>query len=125
MTVTKKAKRVTKKKETPKLESKKLSEPDDLHIYIGEAQQVELMTHSEGWLIIERDLNDYREKIGSRLAYINPESEKYDEARIQYIASDKLIKMVEDYAENKRRAMELLERLENPQSIIPLDVDNG
>jgi len=100
------------------------SEPANLRIFIAEAQQVDLMRRHPGWEILERDLEKYRGDIGARLAYLNPETLEYDEARIMYLASDKLLKMVEDYATNKRRALEFLEKLDNPSDNIILDVDN-
>jgi len=100
------------------------TEPEDLRIYTAEAEHVNLMTASEGWAILSRDIAEYKEAIGSRLAYMNPNGKEYEDARIIFMASDKLIKMVEDYAENRRRALELLDKLDNPEENIILDVDN-
>ena len=100
------------------------TEPEDLREYVAEAELVDLLTRTEGWGILQRDLEDYREKIGARLPYLNPKTVEFEEARIFYIACDKLLKMVEDYAENKRRAIELLEKIDNPKENIILDVDN-
>ncbi|KYK26433.1 hypothetical protein AYK26_07505 [Euryarchaeota archaeon SM23-78] len=114
-----------KKKVLKPVPQPKPSEPEDLRVYVAEAEQVDLMTRTEGWNIIQRDIEDYRDKIGSRLAYLNPKTLEYEEARINYLAADKLLKMIEDYAENKKRAIELLEKIDNPQENIVLDVDNA
>lgn len=118
--------RVNKKKtQKAKPVQAQLSEADDLRIYAAEAELVNLMTRHEGWRIISRDLEDYREKIGSKIAYLNPKTTEFQEARIIYISSDKLLKMIEDYAENRKRAVELLHKIDNTQENIILDVDNG
>lgn len=101
------------------------TEPDDLREYVAEAEQVDLMARHPGWDILRRDFDIYRNEIGSKIAYLNPKSLEFEEARILYIAIDKLIKSVEDYRENKRRAIELLEKIDNPKENIILDVDTG
>ena len=113
-----------RKKKRVELKPQSLSEPEDLRMYVGEAEQVELLTRQQGWEILRRDMDDYRERLGASLPYMNPKTATFEDARILYIASDKLIKMVEDYAENRRRAIELLQKIDNPQENIILDVDN-
>ena len=100
------------------------NEVDDLRIYAAEADQVELIKKTQGWGILERDLVRYKDEISARIAYLDPKSKEFSEARILYIASDKLLKMFDDYSENKKRALELLNRLENTKENIVLDVDN-
>jgi len=101
------------------------NEIDSLREYTLEAEQVELLRQHNGWLILERDLEQYKAEIGEKLPYLNPKSPEFQEARILFIASDKALKMVEDYIENRRRALELLNKIENPKENIVLDVDNG
>jgi hypothetical protein len=108
-------------KEIPKIAE--TSDVSDLQEYALQAEQVELLKRNNGWLILESDLNHYKREIGEKLPYINPKSQLYEDSRILYIASDKALKMVEDYIENKKRALELLDRLTNPE-VIALDVDN-
>lgn len=115
-------KKATVKKTRAKPRAK--PEPADLRAYVAEAQFVDLMTRTEGWAIIRDDLEQYKTTIGEKLAYLNSKTPEYDDARILYIASDKLLKMVEDYAENKKRAVEYLKRIDNPQDNIIADVDN-
>lgn len=100
------------------------TEPEELREYVAEAELVDLLTRTEGWGILQRDFEDYRQKIGARLPYLNSKTIEFEEIRILYIACDKLLKMVEDYAENKKRALELLEKIDNPKENIVLDVDN-
>ena len=107
-----------------RLPEKTDNEVDSLREYALEAEQVELMTRHNGWVILEQDLNFYKNGIGEKLPYLDPKSKDFTEARILYIAADKLLKMVIDYAENKKRALELLERIDNPKQNIVLDVDN-
>lgn len=114
---------IKKKKKKVELQPQSLSEPEDLRMYIGEAEQVGLLTRHPGWEILRRDMEDYREKIGTTLAYMNPKTPAFEDARTLFIAADKLLKMVEDYAANRSRAVELLERIDNPQENIILDVD--
>jgi len=99
------------------------NEVDSLREYAVEAEQVELLRQNSGWQILERDLNAYRDAIGGKLAYMSPLSKEFDDARILFIASDKILQMVSDYSENKKRAMELLDRIDSPEKIV-LDVDN-
>jgi len=100
------------------------NEVDSLREYILEAEQVDLLKRNSGWLIIERDFNQYKDEISSKLAYLDPKSAEFREARILYISADKLLKMFDDYAENRKRALELLNRIDNPKENIILDVDN-
>lgn len=99
-------------------------EQGELREYIAEAELVEMLKANPGWEVISRDFKEYKEQIGSKIAYLNPNSKEFEEARILYIASDKSLKIVEDYIENKKRAMELLFKLDNQQDNIVLDVDN-
>jgi len=66
----------------------------------------------------------YREGLMSKLAYMNVSRPEFDEMRRLYIASDKLISMVEDYKVNRDKAVEYLNVLDNPEISIALDVDN-
>lgn len=100
------------------------NEVDSLRDYILEADQVDLLKQHNGWSIIERDFNQYKDEISSKLAYLDPKSKEFAEARVLYISADKLLKMFDDYAENKKRAVELLNRIDNPDKNIILDVDN-
>jgi len=99
-------------------------EMDGLRFYVAEAEKVELMSFTPGWVILERDLTTYKEQISEKLAYLDPDTKEYKDARILYIASDKILKIVNDYAENRRRALELLHKIDNTQDNIVLDVDN-
>jgi len=100
------------------------NEVDSLRDYILEAEQVDLLKRQNGWNIIERDFKQYKDEISSKLAYLDPKSKEFSEARILYISADKLLKMFDDYAENRKRAIELLNRIDNPRENIILDVDN-
>jgi len=100
------------------------NEVDSLREYTLEAEQVDLLKTHQGWQILERDLNQYLDEIGAKLPYLDTKSKEFREARVLYLAADKLLKMVSDYAENRKRAVELLERLDNTKENIVLDVDN-
>jgi len=100
------------------------NEVDSLREYALEAEQVELLKRQPGWLVIENDFIRYKDSIGSELAYLDPKSKEFSESRILYIAVDKLLSIFEDYATNKKRALELLERIDNTRENIVLDVDN-
>ena len=78
-----------------------------------------------GWAVIERDVLRYREGIMQKLAYTNPRRLEYEEARILVIAVDKLLALVNDYETNRENAIDMLNKLENPDTMITLDVDNG
>jgi len=118
-------KRVSLKKVVPvKTVEVPQDEMEELRFYVAEAEKVSIMCASPGWEILERDLNQYKSHISEKLAYIDPYSPAYEESRILYIASDKILKMIADYAENKRRALELLYKIDNKQDNIVLDMDN-
>ena len=76
------------------------------------------------WAILKRDLLGYREDIVANLAYADPSKPVHREARILFIAIDKIFALVSDYSENKIGAIKMLEDLQNPTTIIPMDVDN-
>lgn len=106
-------------------ERKTNNELDSLREFSSEAELVEQITRQPGWAIIERDLCAYKEQISKNIVYLDSGSKEYKEARILYIAADKVTSLFNDYAENKKRALELLNKIDNPQENITLDVDNG
>lgn len=118
----KKSKESIEPLETPKVDK---PEPEELRSFVNEAEQVSLMTRHPGWEILRRDIDDTRSKIGNKLAYFNPKTPEFEEARITYLSLDRLIRTIEDYAENRKRVLELLDKLEHPKDNIVLDVDNG
>jgi len=97
---------------------------DELLEYIEEAEKVRLMTTTEGWNIIKNDISRYLSEIGNRLPYLDPASKEFYDSRLLYIASDKLIKMVEDYEFNRKKAEELLLKLNTQENVVMADVDN-
>lgn len=98
--------------------------PEELEGFVREANEVKVLTQQAGWGIIERDVGEYRFGIGNKLAYLNPKRPEYEEARILFLASDKLLALINDYESNREKALELLGKLENPNLTIALDVDN-
>jgi len=76
-----------------------------------------------GWAILVRDLTLYRDGIAKKLAYLSPKKPEFDEARIMFLAVDKLFDMVEDYQENRDRAIELLNKMDNPDLAVTMDID--
>jgi len=115
----------TKKTLKLKVQTKhKFESAEDLEGFIKEASEIKNLTETKGWHILERDLMDYKTRIGQQIAYLNPKSPQFEEARVLYIASDKLLAMVSDYEENRAKAIELLTKLENPNLAVAMDVDN-
>ncbi len=101
-----------------------LNEVDSLREFTLEAEQVEILTKQDGWRILERDIEQYKNEKYLRLAYLDPRSKEFVEARTLYLAGAKLLELVNDYSENRKRALELLERINNTKENIVLDVDN-
>ena len=97
---------------------------DSLRDFVLEAEQVELRKNYNGWTILERDIKQYKSEQYTKLAYLNPKSKEFYEAKVLYLAGVKLLELVNDYAENRKRALELLERIDNTKENIVLDVDN-
>jgi len=67
---------------------------------------------------------EYQSGIASRIAYLDPSKPEQREARILFIAVDKVFNLINDYAENKTKAQEMLEKLNNPDTTVTMDVDN-
>ena len=99
-------------------------EVSDLREFALEAEQVGLLENHNGWRILQRDFSLWREGLLNKLPYIDPKTKEFGDARILLIVADKLITITQDYAENKRRYLELLERIDNTKENIVLDVDN-
>lgn len=115
-----------RKKETvSEMSPKDSTEVESLREYAAEAEQVELLLVHPGWMIVSENIKAYRKQIGEKIAYLQPETKEFKEARITYIACDKVLKIVEDYIENKKRVLELLAKIDNPQENIILDVDSN
>lgn len=108
----------------PKTSVETNNEVDSLREFASEAELVGQLQTQPGWAILERDLTQYKNEISSKLAYLNTKSKEYSEARLLFIASDKLFSLFNDYAENRKRALELLEKIDNTKENIVLDVDN-
>ena len=100
------------------------NEVNDLREFALEAEQVGLLENHNGWKILLRDFSLWREGLLNKLPYIDPKSKEYSEARILLIVADKLLTITQDYAENKKRYLDLLERIDNKKENIVLDVDN-
>jgi hypothetical protein len=100
------------------------NEVDSLREYASEAELVGQLQKQPGWEIIERDLTQYKNEISSKIAYLDPKSKEFSEARVLFISADKLFSLFNDYAENRKRALELLEKIDNTAENIILDVDN-
>ena len=98
--------------------------PNDLEEFIREASEVKNLTQNLGWAILERDLNLYRDGIAKKLAYLNPQRPEFNEARVLFLAVDKLFDMVEDYQANRDEAIALLNKIENPDLAVVMDIDN-
>jgi hypothetical protein len=107
----------TRDQETP------TQKTEDLNEFIREASEVKSMTMHSGWNILTRDLLEYRDGILERLAYIDPSKTEHKEARILFIAIDKIFNIVNDYQENRVKAVELLNKLQNPELTVAMDID--
>ncbi len=116
--------RTTKLKPQLQLGSRPTPNPSDLEDFIREADEVRALTASRGWSIIERDLNEYRNQIISKLAYLDPSKLEHKEARVLFIATDKVLSLVNDYEENRVKAIEMLNKLNNPDLAVTMDIDN-
>lgn len=104
--------------------NREIHNPNDLEAFVREASEVKQLTEHAGWAILERDLTLYRKEISRKLAYLNPKRPEFNEARLLYLAADKIIGMVNDYQENRDIAIELLEKMANPDLAVAMDVDN-
>jgi len=126
-----KSKQVKRRKRVKKPEVRKddfthikASMPENLQAYILEANEVQQMTQHPGWVIIERDLKSFRNTIIDKLVYSSPKSREFDENRVLFVGIDKILALVNDYNINREKAIEELEKLNNPDVAIQLDVDN-
>jgi hypothetical protein len=107
-----------------RLVSLKDRDPKDLEEFIREADEVRTLTNQTGWNILARDLTNYRNQIIDRLVYLDPSKPEFREAKILFVAIDKLFAIVNDYEENRVKAIELMEKLNNPQLAVAMDIDN-
>ena len=107
----------------PRTADQETPSPNDLEAYIKEASDVKLLTQQGGWAILERDLLQYRDSIINKLAYLDPSKPEFREARILFIAVDKIFSLINDYEANRDRAIELLNKLENPSLNTVMDID--
>jgi len=108
----------------PKLVKREVPKPEDLEEFIREASEVKQLTEHPGWGVLARDLSEYRNGLVNRIAYIDPKKPECLEARVLFIAIDKLFSIVNDYQENRDRAIELLNKIQNPSLAVTMDIDN-
>ena len=118
--------RPRKAKPEPIIEKTPLEQrrPEELDEFIHEANEVKQLTSMYGWQVLKRDIQMFQQSIVSKLAYAHPKRPEYYEAKLLYIACDKLLSLVDDYEVNKAKAVELLQKLQNPDVAISMDVDN-
>lgn len=107
----------------PQTKSPEIPKPSDLEDYIKEASEVKVLTQQAGWGILERDLLEYRNGLINHMAYLDPSKPEFREARILFIAVDKIFALVNDYEENRDRAIDLLNKIENPSLATIMDID--
>jgi len=107
-----------------KTPSKKELEEQDLDAYIKEADEVRAMLLTPGWAILERDLSKLYENLIPVLAYKDPKRSEFYEAQVLYIAIDKILALVKDYETNRDKAIEFLNKIQNPELAVTMDVDN-
>ena len=107
----------------PRTDAQETPNQSDLESYIKEASEVKLLTQQAGWAILERDLLQYRNSLTNRIAYLDPSKPEHKEARILFIAVDKIFSLINDYEDNRDRAIELLNKLENPSLNTIMDID--
>jgi hypothetical protein len=105
------------------IKDREIPNPNDLEEFIREASEVKQLTQMTGWGILERDLTLYKDEIGKKIAYLHPSRPEFNEARILYLAADKLISLVNDYQENRDIAIDLLNKINNPDLAVTMDVD--
>ena len=120
----KKSKRVKKPPVRPVVNKKVIGEAPDLEAFIVEANEVRGITNTPGWAILERDFTNYRNTIMSKIAYLDPSKPEQREACILFIAIDKLLSLVNDYQTNRDKAIALINKLENKDLTITMDIDN-
>ena len=111
------------KRLVPRTPDQEIPSPSDLEAYIKEASEVKLLTQQAGWGILARDLREYQSGLGNRIPYLDPSKPEYREARILFIAVDKIFSLINDYEDNRDRAIELLNKLENPSLNTVMDID--
>jgi len=98
--------------------------PDDINEFLAEAEAVSLMTRTDGYQILKRDLDRFRNDISTRLPYLEADTKEYKESRNLYIGIDKFLTLIDDYAKNRDEAIKLVARMENPKTEVALDIDN-
>ena len=74
---------------------------------------------------MERDLSALRESVVPKLAYLHSKRPEHYEARIVYAGVDTFLALIDDYQVNRDKAIELLNKLQNPDLAITMDVDNS
>lgn len=112
-----------KTKQRLQVRSRPEPKPEDLEEFVREADEVKTLTQQAGWGILERDLRELKNGLAEKIAYADPTRPECREARVLFIAIDKLFALVNDYQENRDKAIELLNKLNNPDLTVMLDVD--
>ncbi len=116
--------RRTKLKQVLQTAAPVIPSPNELEDFIREANEVKALTQQGGWHILTRDLISLKDGLAKRLAYVSPKRPEHEEARIQFIAIDKLFALIDDYENNRNESIKLLDKLQNPDLAITMDIDN-
>jgi len=101
-----------------------VNQQHDLEEFLIEAAKVRAMADSEGWQVIRRDCEFTIESYKKQILSMDKNDPKFDETRLQAMACEKLISIVDDYEVNRKKAEELFLKSKLPEEFIMADVDN-
>lgn len=96
----------------------------DLEAFIQEANQVRSLKSHPGWVILERDLVEYLR--GASRVWMNYEKDtaKFKELRLNALAAQKILDLVDDYEGNRIKAEEEWLKESFPEAYVQSDIDN-
>lgn len=96
----------------------------ELEAFIAEANHVRSLRHHPGWQIIERDIREYLNGVSHVWMNHEKDTPKFRQMRVNALACQKLLDMVDDYEANRIKAEQEWLKEELPDLYVQSDIDN-
>lgn len=96
----------------------------ELEGFIAEANHVRSLKNHPGWIVLERDLKEFLRGASHVWMTYERDCPKFKQIRLNAIAAQKILDMVEDYEANRIKAEQEWLKEEFPDIYVQSDIDN-
>ena len=101
-----------------------MDKPLDVEQMISECHQVYQMSRSEGWQAIRKVIDQTLDAYSKVWMTMDKNRPEFDELRIEALACQKMIEIVESYDTQRKKLEEHWLKVNNPEFEVAMDMDN-